>query len=506
MNWSRLSRVLVLVASFAAGAVLPSLVGCTGGDGGTAGRMFGLFGGDGLDAAAEREIRRFEEVFKAQAKARDDAQAGRQLKHFSDAFKRIRADYVHPVVDRDLVDSAIKGVTEKAKEKNAAPGSMEPREVVETALDAMLADLDPHSGYLNPDEFKEIGVTTRGEFGGLGIEVTSEDGYVKVIAPMEETPAARAGILAGDRFSHIDGQSIKGLSLADAVKRMRGKPGTKIRLTVLRGDQAPFDVTLMRAIIEVKAARWRVEGDIGYLRVTRFNAKLEEALHDAMQGIRTKLGNRMRGMVLDLRNNPGGLLEQSVVLADTFLDGGTVVSVRGRTKGEGRTYDAGPDDAAAGLPMVVLTNGGSASASEIVAGALQDQGRAVVMGTKTFGKGSVQTIIPLSVEGGLRLTTQLYYTPSGRAIQALGVEPDIVVIPPEDPEAAAKRRREADLPHAIPAQDSGASRAKASLPESECPLAKDGEKEDRLLGCALDFLKAGSVEAFLRQRKTAQRF
>ena len=505
MNWSRLSRVLVLAASFAAGAVLPSLVGCSGGDA-PFGRMAGFFGGDSLDSEAERQLKRFEAAFRADLKSGSDGQASRQLKHFADAFKRIRADYVHPVADKELIDSALKGLAEKAKNKEAGSKPQGPQEMVETALDAILVDLDPHSGYLNPEEFKEIGVTTRGEFGGLGIEVTSEDGYVKVIAPMEDTPAARAGILAGDRFSHIDGQPIKGLSLADAVKRMRGKPGTKIRLTVLRGDGAPFDVTLTRAIIEVKAARWRVEGDVGYLRVTRFNAKLEESIEAAMHDIRGKLGNRMRGMVLDLRNNPGGLLDQSVVLADAFLDHGTVVSVRGREKADTRTYDAGSGDVAAGLPVVVLTNGGSASASEIVAGALQDQGRAIVMGTRTFGKGSVQTIIPLPMEGGLRLTTQLYYTPSGRAIQALGVEPDIVVSPPEDPEAAAKRRREADLPHAIPAQNAGAGRTKATLAEADCPPAKDGEKEDRLLGCALDFLKAGSVEAFLRQRRTAERF
>ncbi|MEO5336565.1 MAG: S41 family peptidase [Magnetospirillum sp. WYHS-4] len=505
MSWNRLSRALVLAASFAAGAVLPSLVGCSGGDSPFAvGRVAGLFSGDALslDAEGERQLKRFEETYRGYVKPKDDGQAGRQLKHFSDAFKRVRANYVHPVADRELIEAAIKGV----KDKNPDPKSMDPAVLVETALDAMLTSLDPHSGYLNPDEFKEVGVATKGEFGGLGIEVSSEDGYVKVIAPMEETPAARAGIKTGDLITHLDGQSIKDIQLADAVKRMRGKPGTKIRLTVKRGEQAPFDVTLIRAVIEVKAARWRLEGDVGYLRVTRFNAKLEETVSQAIDDIRAKAGGKLRGMVLDLRNNPGGLLDQSVALADAFLDHGTVVSVRGRDKDDSRSYDAGGGDAAPGLPLVVLINGGSASASEIVAGALQDQRRAVVMGTRSFGKGSVQTILPLPVEGGLRLTTQLYYTPSGRAIQALGVEPDIAVTSPEDPEKQAKRRREADLPHAIPAQNEAASRTRATLAEADCPLAKDGDKEDRMLGCALDLVRAGSAEAYLSHRRTAQKF
>ena len=437
-----------------------------------------------LDEGGRRALGRFDAVYRTYARA--DA-GSRPFEHFTDAFKRVRADYVRPVGDVQLIDAAIKGV----RDGQPAPNSLPPDELVETALDAMLVSLDPHSVYLNPDELHETMVSTTGQFGGLGIEITEEDGHIKVVSPIEGTPAYRAGIKPGDVITHLDGESIKGLTLMQSVMRMRGRPGTDIRLTIERAGHPPFDVAITRAIIKIESVRWRTEGDIGYLRVATFSKVTGDGVAKAMREIRRRLGGRMKGLVVDLRNNPGGLLDQSVALADAFLERGTVVSVRGRDAAASREYEATSGDLAEGRPMVVLINDGSASASEIVAVALQDQGRATVMGVRSFGKGTVQTIMPLPREGGLRMTTALYYSPSGRAIQARGVVPDIAIDAGEE----LKRRREADLPGALPSSAAGPGATRARLDAADCPPA--GDNDDRQLGCALVLLRAGSLQGFL---------
>ncbi|MFQ5764881.1 MAG: S41 family peptidase, partial [Rhodospirillales bacterium] len=299
-----------------------------------------------------------------------------------------------------------------------------------------------------------------------------------------------------DLITHVDGEPIKGKTLIEAVRRMRGRPGTDIRLTMRRDGRPDFDVVLTRAVIKIRAVRWHIEGDIGYVRVARFTEKMESGLAAAIADIHEKLGRRLAGVVLDLRNNPGGLLDQSLLLADAFLEKGEIVSVRGRNPSRARSHKAEPGDLIEGVPMVVLVNAGSASASEIVASALQHHGRAVLMGTRSFGKGSVQTILPMPVEGGLRLTTALYYAPSGETIQARGVEPDIILHPAKESE----QRRESDLPGALPAVgNSGAAMGHPTVPEEACPAV--GEPEDRALGCALALLHAGSAKNFLAMMK-----
>ncbi|MBT4220148.1 MAG: S41 family peptidase [Rhodospirillaceae bacterium] len=434
-----------------------------------------------------------------------------QRSHFRDAFIQVRRDYVRKVPDAELIDTAIKGIRE------AKPEQKTPDALVEAALDKMMASLDPHSGYLNPQEYKELRESNRGEFGGLGIEVRMQDGFVKVVTPIEDTPAARAGLKSGDLITHLDGVAIKGKTLMQAVKLMRGKPGTDILLTVNRADMSPFDVTIVRAVIHVRSVKWRLEGDVGYVRVTKFDENIATGIDKAITEIREKLGDGMAGLVLDLRSNPGGLLHQSLALSDAFLDDGVIVSVSGRNGARERSFEADNGDIIDGLPIVVLINGNSASASEIVAGALQDHGRAVIMGQQSFGKGSVQTIMPLPVEGALKLTTQLYYSPSGRAIQARGIDPDIQIVPmpkkqnnkqdkqPAD-DAAPKAgkevknkkpiiKHEVDMPGALAAVGEDKKHASASLPEKNCSPV--GEKEDRPLGCALALLHASSTKAFL---------
>ncbi|HSG54138.1 MAG TPA: S41 family peptidase, partial [Paracoccaceae bacterium] len=325
-----------------------------------------------------------------------------QLDLFGDIFERIRAQYVEEVDTNELIEAAING---------------------------MLTSLDPHSSYMSPEDAADMRVQTRGEFGGLGIEVTQEEGFVKVVSPIDGTPADAAGIEAGDFITHVDGQSLLGLTLDQAVDMMRGPVGSEIVITVLReGTAEPFDVSIIRDTIKLTAVRTRTEGQAVVLRVTTFNdqtySNLESGLSDAIAeagGI-----DAISGIVLDLRNNPGGLLTQAIRVSDAFLEKGEIVSTRGRNPEDGERYNATPGDLAQGKPVVVLINGGSASASEIVAGALQDHRRAVVIGTKSFGKGSVQTVMPLRGEGAMRLTTARYYTPSGRSIQALGVSPDIL--------------------------------------------------------------------------------
>ncbi len=346
-----------------------------------------------------------------------------QLKLFGDVFERVRASYVEEVSDEELMEAAING---------------------------MLSSLDPHSSYLDADSFQDMQVQTKGEFGGLGIEVTMENGFVKVVSPIDDTPAFKAGIEAGDFITHLDGEPVLGLTLSEAVDKMRGEVGSDIELTVRRGEEEPFDVTITRDIIRIQSVRSRVEGNVGYLRVTAFNQQTYPGLEDAIAEIKAELGDELIGYVLDLRNNPGGLLDQAIAVSDAFLEEGEIVSTRGRTEDDSSRYNAESGDLADGLPVIVLINGGSASASEIVAGALQDHRRAIVMGTQSFGKGSVQTIIPLPGHGAMRLTTQRYYTPSGRSIQAKGIEPDIPIKQLRLEEVSdAERRREKDLRGAL---------------------------------------------------------
>ncbi|MBB5690865.1 S41 family peptidase [Roseomonas alkaliterrae] len=375
------------------------------------------------------------------------AETYRLLNLFGDVFERIRAEYVEPVNDRDAIENAIQG---------------------------MLSGLDPHSSYLNPRMYRDMQVQTRGEFGGLGIEVTQEGGFIKVISPIDDTPAARAGVRPGDLITHLNGNSVQGLTLQEAVEQMRGERGTSIRLTIRReGAERPIELSITRDVIRPQIVRFRLEGgDIGYIRISSFNEQTEAALRRAMQQIRQQAGNNLRGLVLDLRNNPGGLLDQAVQIADDFLDQGEIVSTRARRQEDGQRWNARPGDIAQGLPIVVLINSGSASASEIVAGALQDHRRAIVMGVKSFGKGSVQTVMPIPGNGAIRLTTARYYTPSGRSIQATGIEPDIEVLATrEDTSAAAiaRREREADLRRAL-RNDNGAQRPQAAAPPPPPPM------------------------------------
>src|SRR6476469_2010104 len=327
----------------------------------------------------------------------------RQLNLFGDVFERVRSDYVETPDDSKLVESAISG---------------------------MLSGLDPHSSYMDAKSFRDMQVQTRGEFGGLGIEVTMEDGLIKVVSPIDDTPASKAGIMANDIITTLDDEAVQGLTLNQAVEKMRGPVNTKIRLKIVRkGQDNPIEVTLVRDNIRVRSVRARTEGDdIGYIRITTFNEQTTEGLKREIANLSTQIGDKLKGYIIDLRNNPGGLLEEAVTVSDAFLERGEIVSTRGRNAEETQRYNAKPGDLTKGKPLVVLINGGSASASEIVAGALQDHKRATVLGTRSFGKGSVQTIIPLGGNGAVRLTTARYYTPSGRSIQAKGIEPDVEIL------------------------------------------------------------------------------
>ncbi len=350
----------------------------------------------------------------------------RQLTLFSDVLERTRSDYVDQVTDEKLIESALNG---------------------------MLGSLDPHSGYMNKKSFQDMQTQTHGEFGGLGIEVTAENGLVKVVSPIDDTPAARAGIQPNDMITHIDSKPVTEMTLNEAVDKMRGQPGTKTTLTLRRGGVTghPFDITLTRAVIHIQAVRWEPKQDIAYIRVKTFNEQTQPGLDKALAEIDKQMGDKLAGFVLDLRNNPGGLLDQGISVAGTFLPvGREIVSTRGRHKDDNQSFPSKSGDKGRGKPMVVLINGGSASASEIVAGALQDYRRAVVVGTKSFGKGSVQTIIPVPGGGAMRLTTARYYTPSGRSIQQLGIEPDINIPMAKVEELdAGKGVREADLRGAL---------------------------------------------------------
>lgn len=407
-----------------------------------------------------------------------------QLNLFGDVYNKVRDDYVEEVTDKKLMENAING---------------------------MLVSLDPHSSYMNEDDFRDMQVQTRGSFGGLGLEVTQDNGLVKVVSPIDDTPAAKAGLQPGDLITHLDGQPVMGMGLNDAVEKMRGQPGSAIKLSIRRGTKEPFDVTLTRAVIKIVSVRSRMIQDVGYLRVTVFNEQTEVGIRKAAEELKHANKNGLTGLVLDLRNNPGGLLDQAVSVSDDFLDAGEIVSTRGRKKEEGQRFFAKTGELFPNVPMVVLINGGSASAAEIVAGALQDHHRAVVVGSKSFGKGSVQTVIPLPGHGAMRLTTARYYTPSGRSIQNTGIEPDITV-PPAKVELVdeSKRKREADLPGALnndqlknqpkeggskgdskgDSKDSGASKA---TPADDAPAAQDNsgakDAEDYQLSRAVDLLR-----------------
>lgn len=389
----------------------------------------------------------------------------RQLAIFGDIFERVRAQYVTPPDDKALVENAING---------------------------MLTSLDPHSSYLNQDAAKDMRVQTKGEFGGLGIEVTMENDLIKVITPMDETPAAKAGVLAGDLIAEIDGQEVRGLSLNDAVEKMRGLVNTPIDLTLIRdGADKPIKLTIIRDVIKVKAVRSRVEGDVGYLKINSFTEKTFDDLQAGINAIRKQLpDDKLKGYVLDLRLNPGGLLDQAVSVSDAFIDRGEIVSTRGRDPQDISRFDARPGDLINGKPVIVLVNGGSASASEIVAGALQDHRRATVLGTQSFGKGSVQTIIPLAENGALRLTTALYYTPAGKSIQGKGITPDIKVDQPLPDEFKGRdlSRGESDLRGHIKGADEGdqGSGSASYVP----PEAKD----DIQLQYALDLIRGAKTD------------
>jgi carboxyl-terminal processing protease len=390
----------------------------------------------------------------------------RQLNLFGDVFERVRADYVEKPDDAKLVESAING---------------------------MLAGLDPHSSYMDPKSFRDMQVQTRGEFGGLGIEVTMEDGLVKVVAPIDETPAAKAGVMANDIITKLDDEQVQGLTLNQAVEKMRGPVNTKIKLTIMRkGQDKPIEVSITRDVIRVKSVRSHNEGeDVGYIRVTQFNEQTTDGLKKAISDLTNQLGaEKVKGFVLDLRNNPGGLLDQAISVSDAFLDKGEIVSTRGRNAEETQRFNARPGDLTKGKPLIVLINGGSASASEIVAGALQDHKRATLVGTRSFGKGSVQTIIPLGAgNGALRLTTARYYTPSGRSIQAKGITPDIEVLQdvPDDLKARTDTKGEASLRGHLKAEGNEESGSQSFVPQEE--------KDDKALKEALDLLRGAISDA-----------
>ncbi|MEL6322646.1 MAG: S41 family peptidase [Pseudomonadota bacterium] len=364
-------------------------------------------------------------------------------------------------------------------------------DAIEAAIDGMLTSLDPHSGYLSPEDFRDIQVDTSGEYGGLGIEIVPEDGFVKVVAPIDDTPASRAGLKSGDLLTAIDGRQIVGVPFDDAVKQMRGPVDTDITITILRAGEDPFDVTLTREIIRPKYVTARVEdGEFGYVRLSGFNERTTILLEEALADIASETGGRPKGLILDLRNNPGGLLDQAVSVSDVFLSGGEVVSTIGRRPTDIDRYNARSGEVFKGVPIIVLINNGSASAAEIVAGALQDRGRATVLGVTSFGKGSVQTIIPLGAErGALRLTTARYYTPAGRSIQGTGIEPDVEVAQERITEEQLERIRlfsEADLPNALENED-GTTRRGPHVPDDQPP--EDYEGADYQLDQALDLLR-----------------
>jgi len=446
----------------------------------------------GLEAPFHRfepnnvEFKKFKNIFVQYATK--DGERDKQLRHFFDAYDRVRNEYVYAVEDDILINAAIEGV----QDINATPGFIPSRQVVEAALDRMLTSLDPHSSYMNPEAFKASQDITNGEFGGLGIEIKMTNGFIEIITPMVDTPAYEAGLKPGDLITHVEGDPIQLMSLADAIKRLRGRPGSAVEITIRRQQLGSFNVTVMRDVITVKPVKWRIENGVGLIQITHFNARSIDAVEDAVNAIRSKSKEGVSGFVLDLRNNPGGLLNQSVGIADAFLEEGVIVSVRDR-QGEQRRYNSRSGDMTFGSQMVVLINRGSASASEIVAGALQDNKRAILMGDRSFGKGSVQTIAPLDWDGALRLTTALYYLPSGRTIQGSGVDPDLITVG----EKASIGKREADLPNALEINGQSGQLTVGSQLYTEYCIPAGDKRDDKLLGCAIMFLNAGSKDSFL---------
>lgn len=423
------------------------------------GVMLGVFMGVCSSVLAERN--------KAVAPVTDtETLPFEDLRTFTEIFGRIKRDYVEPVTDKKLLEDAIRG---------------------------MLSGLDPHSAYLVAEEYQELKEGTMGQFGGLGIEVTMENGFIKVVSPIDDTPAQRAGIKTGDLIVRLDDKPVKGMALADAVKLMRGEPGSKILLTIVReGAEAPLKITLVRDVVKVKSVKSRLlEKNYGYVRISSFQSGTGESLKEALAALKKENSGNVKGLVLDLRNNPGGVLNAAVEVSDAFLKSGLIVYTEGRIENSEMRFNAAPDDLIGGAPMVVLINAGSASASEIVAGALQDQKRAVIMGEKSFGKGSVQTILPTSNGAAVKLTTARYYTPSGRSIQAEGIEPDIALenLKLESLDKTEfKPVKEADLSHhlenskEVVADQSAADKAKEAL-----------DKKDYALYEALTLLKGISI-------------
>jgi carboxyl-terminal processing protease len=406
---------------------------------------------------------------RSQSASAANSEIYRQLDLFGEVLERVRSDYVEKPDDSKLIEAAING---------------------------MLTALDPHSAYLNPKHFRDMQVQTRGEFGGLGIEVTMENGVVKVVSPIEDTPAAKAGIMSGDLITALDKEQIQGLTLQEAVEKMRGPVNSPITLTIVRkGVEDPFDVKVTRDVIHINPVKYNAEGDdVGYIRITTFNEQTTANLQKAIDDLKKQLGPKLKGYVIDLRNNPGGLLDQAISVSDAFLDQGAIVLTRGRNLEETQRSNARPGDLTDGKELIVLINGGSASASEIVAGALQDHHRATILGTRSFGKGSVQTIIPLGSNGALRLTTARYYTPSGRSIQAKGIEPEVVVEEelPDDLKKKADEvstRGEANLRGHLKIEGA-AEDEEASEEESGSSSYVAPEKEkDTQLNYALDLLR-----------------
>ena len=395
-----------------------------------------------------------------------------QLEHFADVLARVRSQYVVDVDDSDLIEDAMNG---------------------------MLASLDPHSAYISPESFRDLQLNNRGEYGGLGMEVTMEDGFVKVISPIDNTPAKRAGIQAGDFITEIEGKSLLGATLSEAVEQMRGKPGEPINITIVRAGEDPMELDITREIIERQTVRYEDKDGFGYIRIAQFNEKASEGLKDAIKDLQKDYGGRIPGLILDLRGNPGGLLHQSVQVSSVFLDGGEIVSTRGRRSDDVDVYNGERGELAKGVPLIVLIDGASASASEIVAGAIQDYGRGILLGMTTFGKGSVQDVIPLNGgrDGALKITTKRYYTPEGRSIQGAGIAPDIAVSYVPDDGEDRERFSEASLPNAIANEDE-----EANAPEEVEILypAEDFEVEDDFqLQQAIALLKSGDYKTKLAE-------
>ena len=385
---------------------------------------------------------------------------------FGEVYERVRREYVEEVSDKELIEAAIEG---------------------------MLQSLDPHSSFMNSESFKDMQVQTKGEFGGLGIEVTMEDGFVKVVSPIDDTPAFEAGVQAGDFIIEIDGVSVYGMTLGEAVDQMRGLINTEITIKISRGDAEPFDIKIIRDKIKVQSVKARREGNAAYLRITSFNEKTESGLLKKMKELKEEIGKDITGVILDLRNNPGGLLTQAVAVSDAFLNRGEIVSTRGRKKRSEQKFNAISGDISDGLPVVILINGGSASASEIVAGALQDHKRAIIMGTTSFGKGSVQTIIPIQRDSAMRLTTARYYTPSGNSIQAKGIVPDIIVKQAKIEELEPfSNRKESDLKgHLKNPTEGNANLEKIKKESSNTEV--ENKKIDYQLNRAIDLLEGISL-------------